>query len=79
MKKIATIFILSLLQVTVYAQCVMCRAMVDSGKTLDDGSNIAEGLNNGILYLMAIPYVLLSTLMLVFFRHKVKAFLGLSK
>ena len=40
------------------AQCAMCRAVVESeadGKT-------AEGINNGIVYLMAIPYVLVAGL-----------------
>nr|WP_237561790.1 hypothetical protein [Allomuricauda algicola] len=40
------------------AQCAMCRAVVESeadGKT-------AEGINNGIVYLMAIPYILVGGL-----------------
>lgn len=40
------------------AQCAMCRAVVESeadGKT-------AEGINKGIVYLMAIPYVLVAGL-----------------
>ncbi len=40
------------------AQCAMCRAVVESeadGKT-------AEGINNGIVYLMAIPYILIGGL-----------------
>ncbi len=40
------------------AQCAMCRAVVESeadGKT-------AEGINNGIVYLMAIPYILVAGL-----------------
>ncbi|WP_222983216.1 hypothetical protein [Flagellimonas meishanensis] len=40
------------------AQCAMCRAVVESeadGKT-------AEGINNGIVYLMAIPYLLVVAL-----------------
>lgn len=34
----------------------MCRAVLESG-----GSNAAaEGINNGIVYLMAIPYILIA-------------------
>jgi hypothetical protein len=44
-----------------------------------DNYIVSEGLNNGILYLMAIPYVLLLTLGWVFFRQKIKAFLGFTK
>ncbi len=35
------------------AQCAMCKAVVESG-----GADVAEGLNNGIIYLMAFPYIL---------------------
>ena len=36
------------------AQCSMCRAVLESGADLDT----AKGINNGIIYLMAIPYLL---------------------
>ena len=36
------------------AQCSMCRAVLESGADLDT----AKGINNGIVYLMAIPYLL---------------------
>ena len=37
------------------AQCAMCRAVLES----EEGQKTAEGINNGILYLMIIPYVLI--------------------
>lgn len=37
-----------------YAQCSMCRAVIES----EEGQNTAKGINNGIIYLMAIPYIL---------------------
>ena len=37
-----------------YGQCSMCRAVLES----EEGQKTAKGINNGILYLMAIPYVL---------------------
>ena len=36
------------------AQCSMCRAVLES----EEGQQTAKGINNGIVYLMAIPYVL---------------------
>ena len=36
------------------AQCAMCRAVLES----EEGQTTAKGINNGIIYLMAIPYVL---------------------
>jgi len=38
----------------VEAQCAMCRAVLES----EEGQNTAKGINNGIIYLMLIPYVL---------------------
>ncbi|SFB88520.1 hypothetical protein SAMN04487891_103231 [Flagellimonas taeanensis] len=46
------------------AQCAMCRAVVESeadGKT-------AEGINNGIVYLMAFPYLLVAGLFYFIYR-----------
>ena len=38
----------------VYGQCSMCRAVLQS----EEGQATAKGINYGILYLMAIPYLL---------------------
>lgn len=40
------------------AQCAMCRAVLES----DGNTATAEGINNGIVYLMAIPYVAIAVL-----------------
>ena len=50
------------------AQCAMCRANAESSLKNDAGGSIARGLNKGILYLMAIPYLLLAFI----FRHQLK-------
>jgi hypothetical protein len=56
-----------------FAQCAMCKATAESAtENVDKG--IGEGLNAGIVYLMMIPYVLLATVALVFFRKKIMAF-----
>lgn len=36
------------------AQCAMCRAVLES----EEGQSTAEGINDGIVYLMAVPYIL---------------------
>ncbi|MFB6258859.1 MAG: hypothetical protein ABEH38_09205 [Flavobacteriales bacterium] len=54
------------------AQCVMCKAVAEKGK--DDGQEMAKGLNAGILYLMGIPYALILSLILVFFRKRILSF-----
>lgn len=38
------------------AQCAMCRAVLESGET----QSAAEGINDGIVYLMAFPYLLMA-------------------
>ena len=40
------------------AQCAMCRAVLES----EEGQTAAEGINDGIVYLMAIPYLLVAGL-----------------
>jgi hypothetical protein len=63
-------FFLILLNLSVSAQCAMCKATAESAtENVDKG--IGEGLNAGIVYLMLIPYVLLATVALVFFRKKI--------
>jgi len=43
------------LSVDIQAQCAMCKAAVEAN--LEAGDNIGAGLNTGILYLMAMPYI----------------------
>jgi len=38
------------------AQCAMCRAVLEN----EEGQSTAEGVNNGIMYLMSIPYLLVA-------------------
>ncbi|EWH15243.1 hypothetical protein KLA_01750 [Cellulophaga geojensis KL-A] len=70
MKKIlffAVIF-LFLIPQTSEAQCAMCRAVLES----EGNVAVAEGVNNGIKYLMAVPYVLVGVLF-YFVYKKMKA------
>lgn len=48
------------------AQCSMCSAVVESNQKT--GSELAEGLNAGILYLMGIPYAVLIGMGILLFR-----------
>jgi hypothetical protein len=53
------------LPMDVEAQCAMCKASTESARA--NASNIGNGLNKGILFLMAIPYILL----FFFFRTRI--------
>lgn len=54
-----------------FAQCAMCKSSVQSN--LDNGGSIGRELNTGILYLMAIPYVLLMMGAYFFFKKPIDA------
>tara|TARA_R110002072_G_scaffold107106_1_gene233434 strand:+ start:772 stop:990 length:219 start_codon:yes stop_codon:yes gene_type:complete len=66
-----TVFLILLMLLTVqssYAQCAMCKAVVETGDT-----EMAEGVNNGISYLMVFPYLLVGVLGYTLYRYKKKA------
>ena len=48
-----------------HAQCAMCQASVSSS---DEPENMTRGLNNGILYLLAIPYLLFAGFAITIYR-----------
>tara|TARA_B100001029_G_C14775521_1_gene293623 strand:- start:180 stop:407 length:228 start_codon:yes stop_codon:yes gene_type:complete len=54
-RKTILLFIFSLFTLDIYAQCAMCKAVVESN--LESGNSIGSGLNDGILYLMSVPYL----------------------
>lgn len=56
MRILITLLLIFLATIEVPAQCSMCRAVLESGQA----EETAKGINNGIIYLMAIPYVLVA-------------------
>ena len=50
---------------SVDAQCAMCRAVLES----EADNSMAEGINNGIVYLMAIPYLLVGAVFFAVYRQ----------
>ena len=63
-KKISAFFFMTFLPFASQAQCAMCRAVLESG----DNNAVAEGINNGIVYLMAIPYILVGVIFYLVYR-----------
>ncbi len=53
------------------AQCAMCKATNETA--LDEEGGL--GINEGIIYLMGIPYMLLGILGYLFFRKRIGGFL----
>jgi len=55
MKSKISFFVISVLfTIQSNAQCAMCRAVLEN----EEGQTAAKGINNGIVYLMSIPYIL---------------------
>lgn len=46
------------------AQCAMCRAVLENG----EGQSLAQGINDGIVYLMAVPYILVAGMSYLIYR-----------
>ena len=64
-KKILIILLLLLvLPFTAEAQCSMCRAVLET----QGDQSAAKGINNGIMYLMIFPYVLMGGIFYFIYR-----------
>ena len=58
------------LTIDLNAQCAMCKAVVETN--LETGYTKGMGLNSGILYLMAFPYIAATIFAILFFLQKKK-------
>ena len=65
--KFGKFFLLMLLLFTipVDAQCAMCRAVLESS----GDQEVAKSLNDGIVYLMVIPYVLVGVTLFYIYKR----------
>ena len=73
MKKSTLFFIVFLMVFMLFpeqaeAQCSMCRAVLES----EEGQATAKGINDGIVYLMAMPYILVAGVGYVVYRMMYK-------
>jgi hypothetical protein len=66
--KYSIIAIVFLIGYSSTAQCAMCRAALESE---GDGAK-AEAINDGIVYLMAFPYIMVAIVFYVVYRMKFK-------
>ena len=64
-KTLIVILLLMLTPELMSAQCAMCRAALETG----GGEAMAKGVNNGIMYLMAVPYILLAVVGFFIFKR----------
>lgn len=61
------ILIITVSTSTISAQCAMCKAVVEGGN-----NSMAEGINDGITYLMIFPYILIGLLLFMLYKHRKK-------
>ncbi|GAB3335137.1 hypothetical protein GCM10027429_17180 [Marivirga atlantica] len=73
MKKLLSLLILFLFTLTqeLMAQCAMCRATVENNVSNGE-AGIANGLNIGILYLFATPYLVIAIIGYLWYRQSKK-------
>ena len=50
------------------AQCPMCRMSAESN--LKNGGSAGKGLNTGILYMLATPYLIVGTIAFIWWRNR---------
>ena len=66
-KKIILLLLFFLSFNFINAQCAMCKATLEAD--MKSGNIGANGINNGILYLMIIPYLLISVIGFLMYKH----------
>lgn len=62
------VFVL-LISLDVQAQCAMCRAVLES----ESSQSAAKGINDGIMYLMVFPYLLMGGVGYMIWRSRKKS------
>lgn len=68
LKVFVIFFVLSLVlfSTDIYAQCAMCTATVESN--LKSGGTEGSGLNGGIMYLLAVPYLAMAAIGFLWYK-----------
>lgn len=61
--------LLLLVAIPAEAQCSMCRAVLET----EEAGGAAKGINNGIMYLMVFPYLLVGGVGYAVYRNRKKA------
>ncbi|WP_029489523.1 hypothetical protein [Aquimarina agarivorans] len=65
-KHISFLLFLLCAKTNLWSQCAMCRAALES----EEGKKLAEGVNDGITFLMIIPYILVAIVGYQVFKKK---------
>lgn len=68
MNRFLTVVVSFLIPVISWGQCAMCRTTVKNNVSNGD-TTLAEGLNNGIMFLFFTPYVIVFVIILLWYRY----------
>jgi len=68
MRKILIAFLIALSPIISVAQCAMCRTQIKNNVSHGE-TEMAEGLNNGIMYLFFTPYLLVAVMIFLWYRY----------
>ena len=75
LRRLATLFLLLTIfaaaPAILVAQCPMCKISMESN--LENGGTAGQGLNKGILYLFATPYIIIGGIGYVWWRNRKQA------
>ena len=67
---IVLLLTISVLFSDLIAQCPMCRMAAESN--LEHGGSSGQGLNTGILYMLLMPYILVGSIGVIWYRNRKK-------
>ena len=67
LKYILLFILLVGIKISVFSQCAMCRAALESD--LQSGGSVGKGINHGIIYLMVVPYLIIATVGYFVYKH----------
>ncbi|MBK9566869.1 MAG: hypothetical protein WAT22_19260 [Saprospiraceae bacterium] len=65
---VLVVLVIAFLNIDLLAQCPMCKLSAESN--LRDGGTQGKGLNNGILYMFAMPYLIVGTLGYLWYKNR---------
>ncbi|MEM6734784.1 MAG: hypothetical protein AAF620_01825 [Bacteroidota bacterium] len=68
MKRLILLFLSVMIPFINWAQCAMCRTQIKNNVSNGD-TTLAEGLNNGIMFLFFTPYIVVIVIIILWYRY----------
>lgn len=71
LKSVLLLFVVLMAYSDIEAQCAMCKAVLESNMQSGEDA-VGKGINNGIMYIMFVPYILLGVGGYFMYKHYIK-------